>query len=310
MNEGEILAQIRAFGRSGSNERVRVGAGDDCAAIRAPRAGFETVVTTDQVIETKHFTGETHTAEQVGGKVLTRGLSDLAAMGARPAWFLLSLQIPAWALGEWIQHFLSGMFAKSDALRLRKLPLAGGDLAAAERFSAHVVAAGEVPAGKALLRSGAQAGDRVWVTGKLGGSALGLERLQAGGRGGDAVLRHLEPTPRLAEGQELRRRGATAAMDLSDGLSVDLARLAAASGLQARIEAARIPRFEGASLAHALHGGEDYELLFAGPPDLETTGLDATPIGEMCPGSGVWLDDEQRALEPRGFDHFRSEEEV
>jgi len=304
-NESEIIAQIQRFGRSSGGAAARIGIGDDCAVLHAPAAGCELLATTDQVIETKHFLRETHPAQAVGSKVITRGLSDIAAMGGRPTWFLLSLQLPDWTFGEWLEQFLQGMFDKIDELQLSNFQLVGGDLAAAESFSAHVSVTGEARSGEALLRSGASPGDGLWVSGQLGGSALGFDLLASGAKDGPALARHLYPHPRLELGEELRRRGATAAMDLSDGLSTDLARMAEASGVEARVDGHLLPLFDGASREQGLHGGEDYELLFCAPADFDSTGLDVTAIGEMRAGSGVWLTDEGRALDAKGFDHFR-----
>src|SRR5690606_16645661 len=205
-------------------------------------------------------------------KLLARGLSDLAAMGAEPVWLLLSLGLPEWVGGPWLEQFFEEMFQSIEAFNPGgELRLAGGDLSGAERFTAHITACGEAPAGRALTRSGARSGDRIYVSGRLGGSAAGLEKILAGevDEADPATNRHLRPTPRLALGLALREAGATAAIDLSDGLSSDLNRLAAASGVQAVAERDRVPVFPGASARQALHGGEEYELLFTAPPGAE-----------------------------------------
>ena len=181
--------------------------------------------------------------------------------------------------------------------------LIGGDLARTDRVMCDIVVAGTVPRGKALRRDGARVGDAIYVSGALGGSALGL----ATGRG-KAWLRHKRPEPRLALGRFLRARlGATAAMDLSDGLSLDLHRLCAASGLRAEISAP--PVYRGATLAQALHGGEDYELLFTAParvrvPD-EFEGLALTRIGTMRKGTAGAVEMDGAPLPPLGYDHLR-----
>lgn len=305
MNEAEIIDRIVRFGRSGPSRSVRIGIGDDCAVLHSPESGFELLATTDQVIENRHFLRKSHPPEAVGAKALTRGLSDLAAMGGRPLWFLLSLQLPEWVFNSWLEQFIQGMFQQIDRLDLPDLRLAGGDLAAASQFSAHVTAVGEAPDGGALLRSGAKPGETIYVSGKLGGGALGLEQLRAGLTDTPAIERHLRPEPRLALGETLRERGATAAMDLSDGLSIDLGRLAEASGVQARIDPGALPVFEGASIEQALHGGDDYELLFTSPKDFDARDLDVTPVGETAEGAGVWRTDESRPLAADGYDHFR-----
>jgi thiamine-monophosphate kinase len=194
--------------------------------------------------------------------------------------------------------------------------LVGGDVARGEHFSADVVMVGTAPKGKALLRSGAKPGDAIYVSGRLGGSALGLQRL-LGGTGGirnPAVKRHLNPQPRLELGRFLRERlRVSAAMDLSDGLSMDLGRLALASGVGAEIDTAVVPRFPGASLDQALHGGEDYELLFTAPAGrqvaAEFEGLPLTRIGTVLSGRRVTLlhEKRRRAFRPEGFQHFQME---
>jgi thiamine-monophosphate kinase len=188
-------------------------------------------------------------------------------MGGRPLCCLLSLQVPKWATGTWLSYFLSGL------LRLSKnsdAPLVGGDVARGRLLAAVITVVGSAPAAEILTRGGARPGDIVYVSGWLGGSAAGLEKLlsRAAVPRDRAVRRHLWPEPRLSLGRQLRKLGATAAMDLSDGLAMDLARLTKASGAGAEIDPTRIPLFSGASLKQALHGGEEYELLFTLPPGL------------------------------------------
>ncbi len=290
---------------------IRVGIGDDAAVIGPCLEGYETVVTTDQLIENKHFTPATHPAEALGSKLLARGLSDVAAMGGRPRWFLLSLCLAEWCSEPWVKQFIGGMIHTINFLKTPDLPLIGGDLARGETFSAHVTVAGSVAAGRALLRSGAREGDLLYVSGELGGSALGLERLLKGERLDDpAVLRHLKPEPRLRLGQFLVDAGASAAIDVSDGLSIDTARLATASGLAVEIEAERVPRFAGASDQQVWHGGEEYEILFAAPaagsiPE-QLAGLRISRIGTFRNGTGVFRNEQgvTAAVTAEGFDHF------
>ena len=246
----------------------------------------------------------------VGRKALVRALSDIAAMGGRPLYFLLSLSLPDWSLGRALQEFMRGMRAAADEHRLGDLALIGGDVARADLFAANVTAAGVAPRAGALRRSGARPGDRLYVSGRLGGSLLGLRRLTAGKPDlrNRAVRRHCMPTARLALGAFIRGQGATAAIDLSDGLSTDALRLAAGAAL--RIDAARIPLFQGAAVEDALASGEEYELLFTAPPRAEIPaaldGLELTRIGVVESGSGAWLerDGAAAALRPSGFDHF------
>jgi thiamine-monophosphate kinase len=252
--EVEILEEIRRRTCLPAKRGLVLGIGDDCAIYRPRGAPEDLLFTTDLLLEDVHFRHQTHPPEALGHKALARGLSDIAAMGGVPRFCLLSLAAGARADRRWIDRFYT------DCLRLARIsgaPLAGGDLARAARKTAcDIVVCGAVPRGSALRRDGARAGDAIYVSGRLGGSALGLETGT-----GKAWLRHLRPQPRLALGVFLRERiGASAAMDLSDGISLDLRRMALASGLEAAIEPP--PRFPGASPEQALHGGEDYELLF------------------------------------------------
>jgi thiamine-monophosphate kinase len=285
--ERELIATIRK--RAGQlrvsvqgrrkNGILNLGIGDDCAVLR-PRRGEDLVVTTDLSLENVHFRRDWHPPQSVGHRCLARGLSDLAAMGARPEAAFLSLALPAELTGSqngsWMQGFLDGLMALADRHRL---PLAGGDMAkspagihrAQGLVVADIVLLGSVPKGRSLLRSGARPGDLIYVTGALGGSAaelLALERRPAAFRTRDKEGHpHLYPEPRLAAGRRLMRgRLATAAIDLSDGLSTDLAHLCEESGLAAEIDAESLPVDARATLQQALHGGEDYELLFTAAP--------------------------------------------
>jgi len=275
-----------------------LGLGDDCAIYRPRGSREDLVFTTDLLIEDVHFHPSTHRAEDVGWKCLARGLSDIAAMGGEPRFCLVSLALAGWADARWVERFYRGLLRLA---RREKTDLAGGDLARAEKVSCDIVVCGAVPRDCALRRDGAHASDAIYVSGALGGSALGL-----GLGAGKAWKRHLRPEPRLALGRFIRERlGATAAMDLSDGLSLDLRRMCEASGLRAEIT--RPPIFPGATLEQALHGGEDYELLFTAPPRVkvpeEFEDVVITRIGAMRRGrSEVILDG--APLEALGWDHF------
>lgn len=273
--------------------------GDDCAIFRPRGSAEDLLFTTDLLIENIHFKRRTHGAGDIGWKALARGLSDIAAMGGDPRFCLLSLGVPCWADDRWMKHFYRGLL---DLASRERTPLIGGDLGRAERLTCDIVVCGAVARGKALRRDGARAGDAIYVSGALGGSALGLAK-----RRGPAWRRHLRPEPRLDLGRFLRQRlHATAAMDLSDGLSLDLHRLASASELEAVIETP--PVYRGATVEQALHGGEDYELLFTVrsgtrvPDDYE--GIPLTRIGRMRNGPGSVLLD-GAPLAPLGYDHFR-----
>jgi thiamine-monophosphate kinase len=288
---------------------VRVGIGDDCAVLR-PRAGYELVVTTDLLLEGTHFRRDWHSPESAGHRCLARGLSDLAAMGASPLAAFLSLAAPpermrprgrarSSATPSWLDRFLKGLLTLAGE---HGVSLAGGDTAQSPigGVMADIVLLGQTPRSRALLRSGAKAGDRLYVTGALGGAAAELLALGHGQRtrpGAATAHPQLFPQPRLAVGQRLlRSRLATAAIDISDGLSTDLDHLCEESGLAAVIDAAALPLHPLAVLAAergwtasaqglALHGGEDYELLFTAAPAArvprQIAGVPVTCIGAM-----------------------------
>jgi thiamine-monophosphate kinase len=299
-SERALIERIREWAGRPRAGGIRLGIGDDCAIFRPRGAVEDLLFTTDLLIEDVHFRRSTHRAADIGWKALARGLSDLAAMGAEPRFCLLSLALPPWADARWIGGVYRGLLrlaARTGA------PLVGGDLSRAEKAMCDIVACGSVPRGRALRRDGARPGDAIYVSGALGGSALGL----ATGRG-RAWRRHLHPEPRLALGRFLRERlRATAAMDLSDGLSLDLRRLCLASQLSAEI--APPPVFPGATLDQALHGGEDYELLFTLPPRTRAPesfeGLPLTRLGEMRPGKPGLVRTNGAPLPPLGYDHLR-----
>jgi len=248
---------------------IRLGIGDDCAILRVPR-GHELLVTTDLSLEGRHFRRDWHPARAVGHRTLARGLSDLAAMGAEPLAAFLSLALPRELAGsKWAAEFLEGLLALA---KQAGVALAGGDTAeSASGVIADIVLTGSAPAGMALLRSGARAGDALYVTGALGGASAELAMLPTSqkrdvGHPEFSAYPHLFPQPRLAVGKRLRKI-ATACIDVSDGLSTDLAHLCAESKCGALIEATALPVHALAAprrdaLQLALHGGEDYELLF------------------------------------------------
>ena len=299
---GEIafIERIRRQAAGLRGRGVVLGIGDDCAVYR-PRGGDEDLLfTTDLLVEDVHFRRDTHGPEDVGWKALARGLSDVAAMGGVPRFFLISLAVPRWVGPRWVDGFYRGALRLS---RRERVPLVGGDVARSDRLACDVVVCGSTPRGAALRRDGARTGDAIYVSGRLGGSALGLEK----GRGA-AWARHKRPEPRLALGRFLRERlGATAAMDLSDGLSLDLRRFCMASKRSAVIEAP--PRFPGATLEQALHGGEDYELLFTVPAAKRTPshfeGIPLTRIGAMRKGRPGTVLLDGAPLAPLGYDHLR-----
>lgn len=301
MNEPDLIEKLRGRVTLPRAAGVVLGIGDDCAIVRPRGASEDWLYTTDMLIEGTHFLRATHAAADVGWKALARGLSDIAAMGGEARFCLLSLAAAGWVDTRWIDGFYRGLLALAERAGTA---LIGGDLARTDRVMCDIVVAGVVARGKALRRDGARAGDAIYVSGTLGGSALGL----ASGRG-KAWTRHKRPEPRLELGRFLRAGvGATAAMDLSDGLSLDLHRLCAASGVRAEITAP--PVFRGATLEQALHGGEDYELLFTAPARVRVPdafrGLPLTRIGTMRKGPAGAVELNGAPLPPLGYDHLRS----
>ncbi len=316
LKERDLIAQIRRLAHASTAKGVVQGIGDDCAVLR-PSPGSELLVTTDLCIENVHFRPEWHPPAAVGHRCLTRGLSDIAAMGGEPLACFLSLGLPKDLSQKWVNDFLKGLLHLAKRFNVQ---LAGGDIAAAQEITADIVVTGQVPAGKAILRSGARPGDRIYVTGSLGGSGVTLKQLYAG-----KVIKptrsssHFYPTPRIEVGTWLRKhRLASAMIDLSDGLSVDLAHICAESRVSATITAAQIPIGKGADLQLALHGGEDYELLFTAPKRAkipnQIAGIKITEIGQIK----IWnLSDYSSAIQilgqngtskplaQRGWEHFK-----
>jgi thiamine-monophosphate kinase len=283
---------------------VIAGIGDDCAIYRPRGSADDLLFTSDMFIEGVHFLRETHKPVVAGRKALVRSLSDIAAMGGTPQFCLVSLCVPAWTGAKWVDRFFDGIL---DLATTTGTVLAGGDLAHGETLACDVTVCGAVPRGTALRRTGARPGHEIYVSGSLGGSALGLEMHDLKQR--RALRRHLFPEPRLALGRFLREKlHASSAIDLSDGLSLDLQRVCLASGVDAEIVAP--PRFPGASLDQAVHGGEEYELLFtvpggAGVPD-SFEGLPLTRLGSILRGSGGVVRLDGKPLAALGYDHFAS----
>ena len=323
-----LIERIRRGSLRAKSSAIALGIGDDCAIIR-PAVGCELVVTTDFSLEGRHFLRERHPPESVGHRCLTRGLSDLAAMGAKPLAAFLSLALPTAMLSSlrWIDRFFAGLHRLGDGYNVT---LAGGDTSESpcDRILADIVLVGSAPRGRSLRRSGAHPGDALYVTGALGGASAELEGLLKRGRPLSRVTEtighpHLFPEPRLAVGQALVRRGlATAAIDISDGLSTDLTHLCRASRLRAEIDETALPIHPLAkqlsaekALSAALDGGEDYELLFAAPPSTRVHrvigGVSITRIGTLKPPSSkhsvitiIQPNGTRSPLQPGGWEHF------
>jgi thiamine-monophosphate kinase len=284
MREDAWIAAIRRWSAAHRRPDLIAGIGDDCAILRPP-AGQDLLLTTDLFLEGVHFRRTWFTARQAGWKAMARALSDIAAMGGQPRYTLVSLVLPAWATRRWVKDFYGGMAAIAGKWRVSVI---GGDLTRGPLFCADLVVLGLAPKGAALRRGGARPGDEIYVSGALGRAAA-------------ARYRDL-PEPRLAWGQKLRGK-ATACMDLSDGLALDLHRMCLASGTAAELDGV-LPSAPGADLEHALFGGEDYELLCTLPPGRKAP-RGFTRIGRMVapnPAGAVWFAGVR--LPARGWDPF------
>ena len=318
--------------------RAVLGVGDDCALL-APRPGFELAVSTDMLVEGAHFLPGTDAA-RLGHKTLAVNLSDLAAMGAQPLYATLALALPC-VDEAWLAAFSRGFFGLADA---HGVELIGGDTTRGP-LNLCVTVIGEVPAGAAIRRSGACAGDDIWVSGSLGDAALGLAYLKGDLKGDSkgefrgaatlppaaaahAVARLEAPEPRVALGLSLRGV-ATAMLDVSDGLAGDLAHLARASGLAARIDAESLPLSLASPLRamllterlrYAAGGGDDYELCFTAAPaqrdavraagrsaNVPVTKIGSMTMPEPAPGAVLIVDTDGNpcAATVSGYDHFR-----
>jgi thiamine-monophosphate kinase len=298
MRETEIIDTIRKLPTVRKDKLILQRIGDDCAILRPP-ANQDLVFTSDFLLEGRHFERTTHTGEDIGHKALARSLSDLAAMGSEPVFCLVSLALPADLTTYWVRRFYKGLLALATQYGVT---LAGGDLARFEKILVDVICCGRVPRGWALLRSGAKPGDRIYVTGELGASAHGFAI-----RRGPTWHRHRRPTPRINTGLALRKLGVSACMDISDGLSLDLTRLCRESKVSAEIDSP-LPIASRATFDEALHGGEDYELLFTASPrkkiPAQLADLRITCIGVITPGNPGRVRLNGRPLKPQGFDHF------
>jgi|tagenome__1003787_1003787.scaffolds.fasta_scaffold20925356_2 thiamine-monophosphate kinase len=319
--ERQLIAQLKKTSSRRSGP-VLLGIGDDCALLRVlPEKDM--LVTTDFSLEGVHFRRDWQSPECIGHRCLTRGLSDIAAMGGRPTGVFLSLALPNNLPQKWVDRFFAGLLALA---RRHKVELAGGDTSESTAgVLADIVVVGSVERGKALLRSGARVGDQIYVTGQLGESAAALHLLSAR----KIKRRDIFPNPRIAAGEWLcRSQIASAAIDISDGLSTDLSHICEQSRVGAVIEAEAIPIHSSArkwrnqterrasmsadsGLDAALHGGEDYELLFTAPQSKRVprriAGVQVSRIGEIARGHKMQLisNGNKQAITPSGWEHFR-----
>ncbi len=315
--ERALIRRIRGQVTKRRSRFHGVGIGDDCAVVPIPR-GHQVLVTTDFSLENIHFRRAWHPPESVGHRCLARGLSDIAAMGGEPRAVFLSLALPRSLPQSWVDSFFNGLLKLAGDF---KVELAGGDTAESPGgILADIIVLGSVPKGKAVLRSGARPGDRIYVTGELGASAATLDLLSQGKKLRPLDYgRHFYPTPRVAVGRVLREKGVASSMiDISDGLSTDLGHVCEESGVGAEIETDSIPLAQigkpgrNIDLRFALHGGEDYELLFTVPEGKKVppriAGVAVRQIGVISRGGKVWLRDctgVRQALAAQGWEHFK-----
>ncbi len=272
-------------------------------------------MTTDFSLEGVHFRLDWQSPECIGHRCLVRGLSDIAAMGGRPIAAFLSLALPKNLPQRWVDRFFAGLLRLAEQY---DVDLAGGDTSQSPGgVLADIAVVGSAPTGKALRRSGARVGDQIYVTGALGQSAAALQLLTQR----KSKRRDILPEPRIAVGEWLVKSGiATSCIDISDGLSTDLAHICEESAVGAIVSAAGIPIHPSAgklpnALDLALHGGEDYELLFTAAKNArvpgQIAGVQITRIGEITSGSAVRLSQNGRtvAMTPDGWEHFQQKPE-
>jgi thiamine-monophosphate kinase len=287
------------------------GGGDDAAVVQVP-AGQRLLASTDTSVENVHFRHGWLSPREVGYRAGAAAVSDLAAMAATPLGMLVALTLPE----RWRPHFTALGDGLADIANEAAVPILGGDLTRGAELSLTITVLGA--AARPLLRDGARPGDAVWVTGRLGGPGLALRALE---RGSQPLPAHRErfahPVPRLREAHWLRERGATAAIDCSDGVAADLCHVAAASGVRIALDLDRLPRVSGASADDAARSGEEYELVVTGPGSLDAAaferefGLPLTAVGSVGPagpaGPGVQATRGAVAVPlPVGHDHFAS----
>lgn len=328
-SESEIIARLRK--QAGVNDRVLLGVGDDAAVLKAP-CGQDLIACCDLMVEGVHFRAEWTPALLLGRKALAVNLSDIAAMGGVPKFAMISIALPDWCSAEFVDEIFKGIFELANATGVT---IIGGDTSSSrDSLFIDISVIGECERGKAVLRRGANAGDRIYVSGSLGASALGLSLLEGGFRVDDsqsandprreAVQKFLSPEPQLALGRAIGEGGlATAMIDISDGLSTDLWHILDESGVGAVIHAADLPvagclpttSAPGIDpLSLAIRGGEEYELLFTARPAnheqilalAESLGVRVTAIGEIVPEKFLNLDraGAMEPLERSGYEHI------
>lgn len=284
------------------------GVGDDGAILDVP-SGSRLVVSTDTTVEDVHFRRSWLTAEEIGWRATQAALSDLAAMGATPMGVLLALTVPV----DWRDELPALAEGIAAATRSARAPIVGGDVTAGDRLALAITVLGH--ATRPLTRAGARPGDTLYLTGSLGGPGAALAAWESGATpSASARARFAKPIARIAAGEWLAAHGATAAIDLSDGLAGDIAHLAAASGVHCVLDLDAIPCVDGIDVGAALASGEEYELLIAAPA-LDTLafsaahdGVTLTAIGRVERAAGAGTVAAERAGRPAALpnthDHF------
>ena len=297
---GEFGLIARLTRRLPQGPAVLLGPGDDAAVIAAPDR--RVVATTDLLVEGGHFRRDWSGPYDIGRKAAAQNLADVVAMGARPTALLVGLAVPPGTAADWAERLYDGL---ADECRAAGASVAGGDVVGAPEITLAVTALGDLGGGEPLTRSGARPGDVVAVRGRLGFAAAGLALLSAG-RDGPAglIAAHRRPEPPYAAGEEARSLGATALLDVSDGLVQDLGHIAAASGVGIEVDSSAVPVpgiLGPAGLTHALTGGEDHAFAGTFPPDAALP-PSWEPIGIVAEGTGVRVDG--REPPAGGWDHF------
>jgi len=332
LGEFALIARLQQRLHDTTHRQVVRGIGDDCAVLR-PSAGMDLLLTTDTQEEGVHFRRDWATPQDIGWRCLAVNVSDIAAMGGSPLGAVIALSVPASLEVAFVESLYDGLQELATAY---DCPIIGGNVSkASEHMAVTITVLGEVPCGSGVYRSGAQVGDEIWVTGDLGGAKAGLEVLShpeaVANLATAAVLkRYRRPCPRLREAQYLRQHGVLHSLiDLSDGLSSDLAHICTESGVGAQLEAVRLPvsaevrevarALQVDPLTFALHGGEDFELCLTAPAGCLASlqplfaGQFQCPlvrVGTVKPERGIRLrlaDGTEQPLRARGYDHFRSD---
>jgi thiamine-monophosphate kinase len=298
----------RFFDRPVTTPGVVTGIGDD-GAVLEPEPGRDQVQVIDSLVEGVHFPADSNAAD-IGYRAVAVNLSDIAAMGARPRWMTLALTLPQ-KDAQWLADFADGLF---EAAAEFDVALVGGDTTSGDAVVATVHMTGEVEEGKALLRSGAQVGDTIFVTGTVGDAAAGLDLLRRGVHDNFLINRFLRPSARIDMGCSLVGR-ASAAIDVSDGLIGDLKKLLDASGVGGELDVERVPMSDAVKscfdeadrIGFALTGGDDYELCFTATPDAVEGIADITAVGRITDGNELVCrqDGDIVEYEDSGYRHFQ-----